>query len=360
MASGLWKNKYTILKKLNDRNSVFVVKDIEDDSLWVGKIIEIESVGIYSRLLNKRHKNIAYIREMFTTDEGAVVIEEYAEGCSITSELEKGRLFTASEVKDITMQLCDGAEFLHNMGIVHRDISSNNVIIDSHNNVKLVDMGIARFMDPYKNTDTYLMGTAGYAPPEQFGFRQTDKRSDIFSIGVLMNVMLTGEFPNEHLYKGIPRLEKIIMRSVEIEPQRRYKNTDRLKKALFTMPTEKDNVFMSLIKEIPITRTFSTPKIILCACIYVLILSFALLVNVLFLFEGRFVDIIGFDIWIITGMFFPCLLAGNYLYYIDRIPFIRILPRSVRDIICILLGICLAVLSFTIFYILYVDLGIGG
>lgn len=354
-----YRDKYVIIKKLNSRNSVFVVKDNSDDSLWVEKIIESENVEIYRRLMGAEHRNIAAVREMYMTEEGAVVIEEYVRGESIAEIIDNGGIFTEFQVKEISQQICDGVNFLHKMGIVHRDISSNNVILDSQNNVKIVDMGIARFMDPYKKTDTYLMGTAGFASPEQFGFRQTDERSDIFSIGVLMNVMLTGKLPNEVLYDGIPRLERIILKAVEIEPERRYKNADRLKKALMTMPTEKDNKFMALFKELPGTRTGTVWKIVLSSCVYLFIFQFLLMMNVMFLFEGRFVDIAGVSIWAITGMFIPCLLAGNYLYYIDRCKLTRHLPQWTKRIVCLIIGFGTAVLSFTIFYILFVEIGIG-
>lgn len=274
--------RYRIINKLNDRNSVFLAENINDGSLWVEKIIGNESIEIYRKLINIRQPNIAYVKELYVRDEGAVVIEEYAEGINVFDFIARGNMFSVSEVRKIVFQLCDALECLHKNNIVHRDISANNVIIDSTGNAKLIDMGISRIKNPEKRVDTYLMGTAGYAAPEQFGFRQTDERSDIFSLGVLMNVMLTGKFPSEGIYSGNQRMRKIISKCIEMEPENRYKNADEVKRCFETIATEKDNKVAALLKEFPGTRTMTVWKITVSVIIYAFIAVLFLMVNISF------------------------------------------------------------------------------
>ena len=342
--------RYQIINKLNDRNSVFLVRNVLDGSLWVEKIIEKESIEIYRRLMNIRQQNIAYVKEIYMKDEVAAVIEEYAEGISIFDAIDQGRLFSVSEVREIVFQLCEALKCLHKSNIVHRDISANNVIIDSNENVKLIDMGISRIKNPEKRVDTYFMGTAGYAAPEQFGFRQTDEKSDIFSLGVLMNVMLTGQFPSEGIYSKNQRMRKIISKCIEMEPKNRYKNVNEVKRCFMTISTEKNNKLSAMIKELPGTRTMTWWKMIIAFFFYAVIFIFFDIVELLMLNEKRYYDMLWFGIWVVVGLFFPCLLSGNYMYYADRLRLTARLPVALKVIVCYCLGIGLAA---TVFYVLY-------
>ena len=96
--------------------------------------------------------------------------------------------------------------------------------------MKLIDFDASRFFKKGQSKDTVIIGTAGYAAPEQLGFAQSDERTDIFALGVLMNVMLTGEHPTNKLYKG--KLRKVIEKCIQLDPQKRYKNVEELKKIL--------------------------------------------------------------------------------------------------------------------------------
>lgn len=339
--------KYQILKKLNDRNSVFVVRNTDDNSLWVQKFIENESVPIYKKMLHINHPNIAYINEVYEIDNGAIVIEEFVEGISLFEAIEKGVNFTLYDVRRIMGQLCEGIKCIHSYNIIHRDISANNVIIDSKGNGKLIDLGISRIKDSSKSADTYLMGTAGYAAPEQFGFRQTDERADIFALGVLINVMLTGDFPSKGIYSKNQNVKKIITKCIEMEPHNRYKNISDLKKAILNIPTEKDKVFVKFFKEMPGFRTRRWWKMLLASVYYMYVLLY-IGVTIYFMFVDRITDALLLAGWIFTGIWCPYLLAGNYKYYIDRMKITAQLPKFIKTIICLALGFILAVISFEI------------
>ncbi len=339
-------DKYKVVKGLNDRNSVFLVTD-SSGRLWVKKIIEEESVKIYERMRNVYNPNIAGIREMYNCDMGTVVIEELIDGETVQEAVDRGKKFSLYEVKSIMCQLCDGVRCLHNNGIIHRDVSANNVIINSDGNAKLIDLGISRIKSKEKRSDTYLMGTAGFAAPEQFGFRQTDERSDVFSMGVLMNVMLTGNLPVDEPYDGKFEYRRIIKKCLEMEPHKRYKSVTELKKVLMGLTTEKDNAVCRFFKELPGCRSRKWWKTTLAAAFCVLLLL-SVIVDLWILSDSRPGDVVWFSVYIVLDLIVPYLIACNYKYYAERIPVVRVLPDAVRAVLC--LGLGAAVMAF-VFYI---------
>ena len=114
---------------------------------------------------------------------------------------------------------------LHSLGIVHRDIKEDNVILTENGTVKLTDFDISKIYTQGKSRDTVLLGTATYAPPEQFGLAQTDSRSDIYALGILANKLVTGEHPSVKLFtKG--RLGRFIAKATNISPEKRFDSAE--------------------------------------------------------------------------------------------------------------------------------------
>ena len=114
------------------------------------------------------------------------------------------------------------------MGTVHRDIKPENIILRGRDAI-LIDFDAARIHKPAMETDTQILGTVGFAAPEQYGISQSDLRADIYSLGVLINVMLTGEHPSRALASG--RMGRIVERCTRVNPAKRYKNVLRLMEA---------------------------------------------------------------------------------------------------------------------------------
>lgn len=157
------------------------------------------------------------------------MLEEYIDGQTI-SEYLSDDLYTLSGVKSVISSLCDALDFLHSNKIIHKDIKPENVMIDKNGVVKLIDFDSARIYKPYRSEDTKMLGTHGYAAPEQYGLNQTDERTDIYALGVLMNVMLTGEPPERKLYNG--KLKNVIIKCTQTIPDKRFQNVNELKKSL--------------------------------------------------------------------------------------------------------------------------------
>ena len=141
----------------------------------------------------------------------------------------EGCLFTSAEAKEIIHQLCCALWTLHSANVIHRDIKPENVILQGQRAV-LIDFDASRTYKFAHKADTQVLGTTGYAPPEQYGFSQTDGRADIYALGVLLNIMLSGQHPSQRLAEG--RLGRVVQRCTMVAPVKRFKNVQKLVKAL--------------------------------------------------------------------------------------------------------------------------------
>ncbi len=180
----------------------------------------------YRKLLSTKHINLPEIYEVCTDGDNCTVLEEFIDGVTVADVLSCG-LYTENGAATVATEICNALCELHKKDIIHRDVKPENVMITSNGRVVLIDFGAAREFKHFRTSDTFIMGTTGYAAPEQFGFSQTDKRADIFSLGVMLNVMLTGYHPSKLLYEG--KIGKIIRRCIQIEPGRRFNSAAELK-----------------------------------------------------------------------------------------------------------------------------------
>ncbi|MEF3275740.1 MAG: protein kinase [Chloroflexus sp.] len=149
------------------------------------------------------------------------------------------------EVLRWTAQICEVLAYLHAQQppIIFRDLKPTNVMITPNGTIKLVDFGIARLFKPGKERDTQAFGTPGYSAPEQYGRGQTDPRSDIYSLGVLMHHLLTGHDPSttpfrlppvNQLNPSVPPyIVAVIARATDNDPNRRFASVVELQQALF-------------------------------------------------------------------------------------------------------------------------------
>ena len=183
---------------------------------------------VYRKLLDCSCRYLPIIYEAAERDGENLVIEEYIQGDTLGFLLQ-GALCSPAETRRIVRQLCQALWVLHSMAAVHRDIKPENVILRGHDAV-LIDFDAARLHKPEAEADTQVLGTTGFAAPEQYGLSQSDARTDIYSLGVLMNVMLTGEHPSKKLAEG--RMGRVIQRCTQINPTKRYKNVLHLMEAL--------------------------------------------------------------------------------------------------------------------------------
>ena len=155
-------------------------------------------------------------------------MEEYIQGDTLFYLLE-GDVLSLEDTRRLGKQLCHALWVLHSAGVIHRDIKPENVIIRGRDAV-LIDFDASRIHKPDETDDTIILGTNGYAAPEQYGISQTDARTDIYSMGVLLNVALTGKHPSQTLVPG--RMGRVIQRCTMVSPEKRYASILTLMDAL--------------------------------------------------------------------------------------------------------------------------------
>ena len=183
---------------------------------------------VYRRLLHCTCRNLPAVYEVASQGEENLVLEEYIQGDTLDFLL-KDTLFTAKETRKIVTQVCRALWVLHSLGAVHRDVKPDNIILRGSEAI-LIDFDAARLYKPEETADTQILGTTGFAAPEQYGLSQTDQRTDIFAVGVLINVMLTGKHPSKQLAPG--RLGHIVARCTQVNPKNRYSDVLRLMEVL--------------------------------------------------------------------------------------------------------------------------------
>lgn len=207
------------LLKQSEKSTVHLVRKAGGDQVFVRKILKGQC-HIYKTLRNYQHSCLPKIYEVILSDTSTTIIEEYIEGQSLGSaELSEKQLIAAFK------ELCSVLEFLHGKGIIHRDIKPSNIIHAKDGHIRLIDFDAARMPKDDLEQDTRLLGTRGYAPPEQYGFAQTDARADIYALGITMKQLLL-----EKAQK--PRYRRIIQKCTNLNPDDRYQSVRQVRRAL--------------------------------------------------------------------------------------------------------------------------------
>ena len=171
--------------------------------------------------------------EQYQNDQMLCVVREYVEGEPL-SAWARDRQLTVAEIVALSKRLCDILRRLHDREppVIHRDIKPENIIVKPDGDIALIDFDIARTVKPGANTDTVFFGTKGYAPPEQYGFGQTDRRADIYAFGVLLRWMVTGSARENQNITIDPTVQQIIDRCTAFSPDERYSDIGQVRQAL--------------------------------------------------------------------------------------------------------------------------------
>ena len=215
------------LLKESSRGSVYLIRHKSTRKPFVLRHFT-GNAEVYRKLLDISCPNLPKVLEVASRNDVHLVLEEYVQGDTLDFML-RDALFSPEETRDIVTQVCQALWVLHSMDAVHRDVKLENVILRG-SDALLIDFDAARLHKPEYESDTRILGTEGYAAPEQYGLSQTDIRTDIYAVGVLMNVMLTGKHPSKELAPG--KFGRVVLRCTAVNPQKRYKNVLRLMEAL--------------------------------------------------------------------------------------------------------------------------------
>ncbi len=191
-------------------------------------------------LAKLNHPNIVALYEFGNVADTYYFLMEYVEGSTLR-EVVKARELAPEQALAIVPYLCDALQYAHDKGIVHRDIKPENILMSIDGSVKIADFGLSRILGNESQqlslTGTHqIMGTPRYMAPEQLeGTHNVDHRADIYSLGVVIYEMLTGELPIGRFAAPSAkvqidvRLDEVVLRTLEKEPQRRYQHASQIK-----------------------------------------------------------------------------------------------------------------------------------
>jgi serine/threonine protein kinase len=186
------------------------------------------AVTAYEVLCDYRCNSLPLVYDVIALEDGQIVLEEYIDGITVAEVMESGS-YRYSGARKVIRSVCHALNILHERNLVHRDIKPENVMIAKNGRVVLIDLNAARQISN-ASKDTVIMGTVGYASPEQLGVAQSDARTDIYALGVLLNVMITGKHPSEKLAKG--KAGRIIRKCTSVNPDERYQSAEKLANTL--------------------------------------------------------------------------------------------------------------------------------
>lgn len=204
----------------SERSRVVLLRETETGEKRVQK--ELRGWNpVYEQLKELSHPYLPAVYEVHREDDRTVVTEEYIEGANLAAvNLSQGQLTR------LLLELCDVLEFLHQRGILHRDIKPSNLMLAADGHLRLIDFDAARKERPQAEQDTQLLGTRGYAPPEQYGFAQTDPRSDIYALGATFQQLL-GPLARKR------RWRKLLRKCTALDPKDRYASAAQVKRAVY-------------------------------------------------------------------------------------------------------------------------------
>lgn len=223
----------------NDLGETLLIKEKKTGELFVAKCYpdnNFASTTSESDLLRKiNHEGLPVYAGEYKNEKMSCVVRTHSPGQSLDQWVLDNPV-TKQKALSIILQLCEILHYLHSQSpaIIHRDIKPQNVIIDEEGKITLIDFGISRTYNEAAQADTLCFGTKHYAAPEQYGYSQTDGRSDIFSLGVLLCWLLTGSVDTPHAANHIAdtRLQRVVKKCTAFSPEDRYQNAIQVMKEL--------------------------------------------------------------------------------------------------------------------------------
>lgn len=223
---------YRELTVLDEKKNIVLVQDIRNSELCVKKTLDIYSRDVYEQLASVRIEGVPAVKECVADDGKLIVVEEYVQGRSLNQVLDEQGLLNEEQAYEIAVQLVDILVRLHQLepAIVHRDIKPSNIIIEKNGHVNLIDFNAARHVNADKNEDTRMLGTVYFAAPEQFGFGQSDERTDIYGLGATINYIMTGDKPGAGIAEC--RFSDILKKCLMVDAKDRYQSAEELRGVL--------------------------------------------------------------------------------------------------------------------------------
>lgn len=219
--------RYSIITEIkkSDKSNVYLASVEGHEYPVIVKEIRQGNIQVFEALKEIDSDCLPRIYHVEEIEDGLLVVEEYVDGELLADHLVLCKM-TEEECLDIAEQVCDALEVLHSHEpiLIHRDIKPSNLIVTPNGKVKLIDYDSSRLYKEESEGDTRLLGTEKYAPPEQYGFSQTDCRSDIYSLGVVFE-KFTDFFPQNKQKSW----KQLVERCTLFSPDSRYQSVAEVK-----------------------------------------------------------------------------------------------------------------------------------
>ena len=298
---------------LSEKHGVSIVKRKDTGRLFIKRVLKDYSKEVFDILRAGDFDGTEKIFDCFEDEEShtLTVISEYVSGEPLSAVLDREGPLSLKRAVDIMVRLCDILAPLHRLDppLIHRDIKPSNIMIMDDGSIVLIDFDASKVYDSGKTRDTELIGTEGYAAPEQYGFLQSDPRTDIYALGILGKAMLSPEDLSG-------KIGTVIAKCTNLDPDSRYKNVSKLKKDLEKVlhPGKK---IEEIAYTLPGFRTGKLWKKVLAVFGYASILLFAVLPNYRY---ASAADNIKERVQFVITMFALILFTFNYLGIHQKLP----------------------------------------
>ncbi len=260
---------YDTVATINSSHKIYLVQHRETAKIYIKKILDVYNPRIYEYLKDHHVVGIPQIYHVYEENEQLILIEEYISGTSLQEMIDTQTL-TLDLVVQFVGELCSILEKLHvlNPPIIHRDIKPSNIIITPCGHVVLIDFNAAKFLTDAAGHDTVLLGTKGYAAPEQYGFGFSTPQTDIYALGILMKELSASLTVPTNIF------DSVISKCTEMNPSDRMENVQELKTEVENLSghnhhSEVYRPQKSLVP--PGFRTGKRWKMLVASAIYVLI-----------------------------------------------------------------------------------------
>ena len=329
---------YQTVATINEAHKVYLVQHTQTGKICVKKTLSVYSIDIYNFIKENPIPGVPRIYDLYEENSKLTIIEEYIAGQTLREMLDSG-LLSSVGFCDIMIKLCSILWKLHSNkpAIVHRDLKPTNIMITSADAVILPDLNTSKFSSGRsgRESDTQLLGTEGYAAPEQYGFGESSPRTDIYAIGMIIK-------------EAVPLLAdrriawgRIVSKCTQIDPRKRYKTVMELKQDLIKLAPNDDPEKEQLRPEYsflpPGFRTRKPENIVIGLIGYAAMLS--LLIS--FIKDDIKDGITNINVLILRGIIYFLLFFGTILFIFNYRNIHRFVPpyrknNKIIRIICII------------------------
>lgn len=314
---------YHTIATLNSAHKIYLVQHRETEKIYVKKILDVYNLHIYEYLMGHPITGIPKLYNIYEENGQLTLIEEFISGISL-QEMMDDRTLTLDLIVRFVSELCSILEKLHDLNppVIHRDIKPSNIIITPCGHAVLIDFNAAKFLNDTADHDTVLLGTQGYAAPEQYGFGSSTPRTDIYALGILLKELSSALPVPTNIF------DTVISKCTEMNPSNRMETVQELKTEIEALQNRNSDHHIPPQKSftLPGFRTKTPWKMLTASILYVFIFWVCLSMEVK--------DATGFHLWLerITALFIMLSVVFCCFNYCNIRRFVPLCANSHRHI----------------------------